>query len=395
MTLVYYGIYQLFLLGMNITHKRIFIIVTEAKFFFSHRYALIKKLSQDHIKFHVITYFEDKVPPDESNIKYTFLNSDRKAFSLVNFFQNSYKLHCLIKEFSPDIVYAISHRSIFLASIANLFLKKKLLFAISGIGSIFSDGLPDKKFSQANLLKILVIKVYQLVIKEKNSFFIFQNTEDLNVFRDYKITDSKKNFIIPGNGLEKSFFHIADENQQVTKFIMIARILRDKGVIEFLQAAQKVLSIYPDITFSLYGSFDFTNPKVIKFEELKKYLGPSIKYEGHAQNIRSEIINSSAVVLPSYREGFSRVLMEAQACSKPVITSDVPGCRDVIIENITGYLVKPQNVTDLVGKIIMLVENNDEYNKMSRNAFKHAENSFSLDRAVQKHHEIFNKLTSI
>ena len=127
----------------------------------------------------------------------------------------------------------------------------------------------------------------------------------------------------------------------------------------------------------------------------KEYLDSKIYYGGHVDDIRSEIINSSAVVLPSYREGFSKVLMEAQACSRPVITSNVPGCRDAIIENLTGYLIEPKNSDELAEKIILMIENPIQFQAMSRNAYKHAKNCFSVDGAVLKHLDIFKKVTSI
>ena len=176
---------------------------------------------------------------------------------------------------------------------------------------------------------------------------------------------------------------------------MISRILRDKGVIEFFDAARKVLTLYPKVSFCLYGSFDHANPNMINAKDLEQYLDSKIYYGGHVDDIRSEIINSSAVVLPSYREGFSKVLMEAQACSRPVITSNVPGCRDAIIENLTGYLIEPKNSDELAEKIILMIENPIQFQAMSRNAYKHAKNCFSVDGAVLKHLDIFKKVTSI
>jgi glycosyltransferase involved in cell wall biosynthesis len=392
---VFYGIYQHFLLGMNRTHKTIFLIVTEAKFFFSHRYALIKKLSQQQMKFHIITYFEGSLPPDESNIQYTFLNTDRKKFGLINFLRNSVALHHLIRTYDPDIIYAVSHRSIFLASAANIFNNKISLFAISGMGSMFTKTKLSIRSIYTKFLRFLVIKVYQLAINRKDSYFVLQNNNDLNLLLENKITDESRSFIVPGNGLEQSFFYKDKKNKLAIKFIMISRILRDKGVIEFFDAARKVLTLYPKVSFCLYGSFDHANPNMINAKDLEQYLDSKIYYGGHVDDIRSEIINSSAVVLPSYREGFSKVLMEAQACSRPVITSNVPGCRDAIIENLTGYLIEPKNSDELAEKIILMIENPIQFQAMSRNAYKHAKNCFSVDGAVLKHLDIFKKVTSI
>lgn len=391
----FYGIYQHFLLGMNRTHKTIFLIVTEAKFFFSHRYALIKKLSQQQIQFHIITYFEGSLPPNENNIQYTYLNTDRKKFGLVNFFKNSVALHNLIRTYDPDIIYAVSHRSIFLASAANILNKKISLFAISGMGSMFTGTQSSIRSLYTKLLRFLLIKVYQIAINRKDSYFVLQNNDDLNILLKNKITDESRSFIVPGNGLEQSFFYEDKENKPAIKFIMISRILRDKGVIEFFDAARKVLTLYPKVSFCLYGSFDNANPNMINLEDLEQYLDSKIYYGGHVDDIRTEIINSSVVILPSYREGFSKVLMEAQACSRPVITTNVPGCRDVIVANSTGYLIEPKNSDELAEKIIFMIENPVQFQTMSKNAYKHAKNCFSVDGAAVQHLDIFNKVTSI
>ena len=159
------------------------------------------------MKFHIITYFEGSLPPDESNIQYTFLNTDRKKFGLINFLRNSVALHHLIRTYDPDIIYAVSHRSIFLASAANIFNNKISLFAISGMGSMFTKTKLSIRSIYTKFLRFLVIKVYQLAINRKDSYFVLQNNNDLNLLLENKITDESRSFIVPGNGLEQSFFY--------------------------------------------------------------------------------------------------------------------------------------------------------------------------------------------
>ena len=378
---------------MNNTPKSVFFIIFDLEFFFSHRYPLIKQLSKQNIQFYVIAHFEGDPPANEENISYIYINSSRKKFGFFNLIQNSISLSRHINTTDPDIIYAVSHRSIFLARVANLFSRKKSLYAISGMGSMFTKQLSFMKDMRTALLKFVALKIYQTIVTGKGVHFLLQNTDDLDLLVDYKIASSSNSFIVPGNGLEKSFFSPPRKINNNFKFIMIARVLKDKGVIEFLLAAQKVVRLFPQSEFTLYGAFDSTNPNEIKHEELTKYLGPRIKYAGHIKDIRSKIINSSVVVLPSYREGFSKVLMEAQACSKPVITSDISGCRDVIIENKTGYLVRPQDADDLANKILFMLANIESYDVLAKNAYDHAREKFSLDSAVSQHIEIFNNIT--
>ena len=379
---------------MSTTPKKVFLIIFDLDFFLSHRYPLIKELSKHNIQFHVIAFFEGDPPANEENISYIYINSSRQKFGLFNLMQNSILLSRLIKVNDPDIIYAVSHRSIFLARVANLFSRKKSLYAICGMGSMFTKQLSFMKDMRTALLKFAALRIYQTIVKGRGVYFLLQNTDDADLLVDYKIASSSNSFIVPGNGLKKSFFCPPRKLNNNFKFIMIARVLKDKGVIEFLLAAQKVIRLFPQSEFTLYGAYDSTNPHEIKPEELTKYLCSRIKYAGHVKDIRSKIINSSVVVLPSYREGFSKVLMEAQACSKPVITSDITGCRDVIIENKTGYLVRPQDADDLANKMLFMLTNIESYDVLAENAYDHAREKFSLGSAVSQHIEIFNNITN-
>ena len=123
---------------MNKTSKKIILIVFDLSFFFSHRYELIKRLSNQNFEFTIVSSFKDHPPKNEKNITYHFINSSRENFNVFNLIHNSILLSKLIKSCHPDLIYAISHRSIFLARLSNIFLKKNSLFAISGMGSMFT-----------------------------------------------------------------------------------------------------------------------------------------------------------------------------------------------------------------------------------------------------------------
>lgn len=379
---------------MNKTSKKIILIVFDLSFFFSHRYELIKRLSNQNFEFTIVSSFKDHPPKNEKNITYHFINSSRENFNVFNLIHNSILLSRLIKSCHPDLIYAISHRSIFLARLSNIFLKKNSLYAISGMGSMFTKQKSVIKNIKTGFLKYLALTIYRLIIKGRGVNFLLQNKDDLQLLQDKKIASPSNSFVIEGNGIEDSFFHPPTAPPQRFQFIMIARILKDKGVLDFCEAAKKVLTFYPQSEFVLYGSFDFTNPHAISEKELNAYLSKKIQYKGHTHDIRSKILQSSVLVLPSYREGFSKVLMEAQACSKPVITTDISGCRDVIIKNKTGYLIQPRNTDDLATRMMEMIENPENYKDLSKNAFMHAKENFTLDTAVNKHLKIFDKIIS-
>jgi glycosyltransferase involved in cell wall biosynthesis len=387
-----YGILQPFLPGMKNTSKKIFLVVTEINFFYSHRYALIKKLSSMGWQFYIISYFKDAKPQDEKNINYIFIGSNREVFGILNLLKNSFTLSKLIRLKKPDLIYAISHRSIFLARMASLFSSTKLIFAITGMGSLFTSHPNILKRTFLISLKYVVLSIYRFVIRSKKSYFILQNADDLNLLIEKSISTKEGAFIVPGNGLPDAYFSYIDAPLNKFNFIMIARLLRDKGVIEFLSAAKLLSKEFKDCQFTLYGDYDLTNPQAINQSEIEGYLSDNIVYAGYESNIRNKIIDSNIVVLPSYREGFARVLMEAQACARPVITSDISGCRDVIVDKSTGFLVKSMDSHDLASKMRFFLENPNIYTQMSKNSYEHARNKFTISQAADHHAKIFNKI---
>ncbi len=375
----------------NISRK-IFLVVTEINFFLSHRYDLVKELAERGWEFSIVTDFKKSEIIVEKNIDYIFINSNRENFGLCNLLKNAKILSKIISVRKPDLIYAISHRSIFLVRLSCLFRNFNAIYAITGMGSIFTF---NKKILINLFLKILrkiVIYFYRYIIKQKGSYFILQNQDDLNFLISNKIANKNNAFIVPGNGLPDKYFSSEISNNKNFKFIMVSRILRDKGVIEYLSAAQKITHEFPDCEFELFGAFDENNPQSIKKSEIERYLTPNIRFEGFEKNIKHRILQSNVLVLPSYREGFARVLMEAQACSRPVITSNISGCKDVIVENETGFLINPMDVDDLVTKIKYFIQNSEAYFEMSQNSFHHAKNNFQIKQAADNHEEIFNKI---
>jgi glycosyltransferase involved in cell wall biosynthesis len=378
-----------------ISNKKIFIIVPELKFFLSHRLQLVRGLVQQGWNFVIVTSYDLK-PEDEPGIRYEIFDTHRKRFSFTNLIYNGLRLIKLIQLENPNLIYAVSHRSIFLARLANFFVRKKSIYAISGMGSLFSSKLDLKKSLKNSTLQIVVTYIYKYLIRSKNSNFLLQNKDDLEFLIKSNITNINKVFKIEGNGIEASKFSNEQAPISSTKFIMISRLLRDKGVLEFLQAAKSVVNKYHDrnCKFILYGDIDDANFNSLSLTDIQPYLTSNITYAGFNSDIQTCIKNSSVVVLPSYREGFSKVLMEAQASARPVITSNVTGCKDAILNGSTGFLVEPMNANDLQEKIEFFILNSDLVFDMGQAAYEHAVNNFTIQKAIDEHIEMFSAILS-
>ncbi len=377
----------------NISNKKIIFIVPELSFFLSHRLQLVRGLIDLGWDFVIVTS-HDSQPENEPGIRFEIFDTHRKRFSFINLIRNGIRLIKLVRLENPSLVYAVSHRSIFLARIANFFIKKDSIYAISGMGSLFSTK-PDLKGSLKNsILQISVTYVYKYLIRSKYSNFLLQNNDDLDFIIKSKIATAKRVFIIRGNGIAE--FNFSNEVAQTSSitFLMISRLLKDKGVIEYLEASRNILkkNNNSNLKFKLYGDIDEANFNTLNLSDIEQYLSSNLTYEGFSSDIQDCIQKGSVVVLPSYREGFSKVLMEAQACSRPVITSNVTGCRDAIINNETGFLVSPMNIEDLETKMEMYISNPQLINDMGKAAYKHALENFTIQKAIDAHIDMFSTI---
>jgi len=374
-------------------NKHIFLIIPELNFFLSHRLILVRGLVDKGWNFTIITSFDIK-PQNEPGIRYEIFDTHRKRFSFLNLIKNALRLVKLINSEDPILIYAVSHRSIFLARVANLIVKKKSLYAISGMGSIFSEKSNLKKGIKNSILQLIVIKIYRYFIRSKNSYFLLQNKDDFKFLIQSKITTLNRIFKIEGNGIEEAKFNNYEAPKSSIRFVMVSRLLRDKGVLEFLQAANNIHNKNNLINceFILYGDVDKENFNTLGLKDIEGFLSDKIIYAGYKSDIQACIKDASVVVLPSYREGFSKVLMEAQACARPVITSNVTGCRDVIINNVTGFLAEPMNIKELQQKIELFISEPKLASEMGTNAYKHALENFTITKAVDRHLDMFSKI---
>ncbi len=246
------------------------------------------------------------------------------------------------------------------------------------------------------LLNFIVKNLLKFAINHKNQKIIVQNSSDLNEFlRIKKISD--KNFIlIPGSGVNLNLFNYIPENKNNNLIIMVCRLLKDKGVYEFIEAEKKIRNKNIKARFWLVGNIDLSNPSSLSSKDIENIKKDSkVKFLGFRKDISRLYKYSNIAVLTSYREGFPKSLIEASACGRPIITTDVPGCRDSIINNVTGILINKKNSQQLCDAIELLLKNNTLRKKMGYQARINAENKYDINDVIFKHMEIYNKLINL
>jgi glycosyltransferase involved in cell wall biosynthesis len=200
---------------------------------------------------------------------------------------------------------------------------------VSGLGTAFIRG---------GLLQQIVVRLYRLGFSRAPVVF-FQNAEDRQLFVDRRIVRADQARVLPGSGVDLDRFAPALAVDGPPVFLLVGRLLRDKGVTEFVEAARLVRANLPQTRFQLLGPIDEGNRTAISRNALESWVGEGIvEYLGTTDDVRPFIAASSTVVLPSYREGLPRSLLEAAAMGRPLIATDAPGCRDVVDDGVNGYL---------------------------------------------------------
>lgn len=258
-----------------------------------------------------------------------------KNFSLIG------RMKKIFREEQPDVIFSYTIKNNIFGSLAAAKLRIPFVPNITGLGTAFLSG---------QLLQKIAINLYRYAFRRHDIIF-FQNHDDKNFFLKHKIITNQQGCLLPGSGIDLYHFKPTTYPSEIKEivFLMIARVIIDKGVIEYIEAAKEIKLKFPDVRFQILGSIDTTNRSAIDAKIVKSWVDDGIiEYLGTTNDVRPYISNSHCVVLPSYREGAPRTLIEGASMARPIIASNVPGCRDVVEDTKTGYLCKARDKNDLV-----------------------------------------------
>ena len=249
----------------------------------------------------------------------------------------------------PDVILSYTIKNNIFGAMAAKAYKTPFVPNVTGLGTAFLSG---------GLLQAVAQGLYRKSFAPL-SYIFFQNKDDQELFVKRGLVQSKQSYLLPGSGIDLEHFSAA-EYPKATKgpvFLMIARLLRDKGVIEFVEAARQIKSRHPQVRFHLLGATGSENRSAIDATTVQDWVAEGvIHYLGTTNDVRPAILDASCVVLPSYREGAPRTLIEAAAMARPVITTDVPGCRAVIDRDVSGFLCQVRNAKSLASAIERFLE---------------------------------------
>lgn len=283
-------------------------------------------------------------------------------------------LHLLFifKSVKPDFSIFFSIKPVIYGGLVARILGKKSIVMITGLGTVFI---------KTGLLTKIVEALYRTSIK-KSWAIIFQNADDRRLFLDRGLAIEKNCLLSPGSGVDLQKFEFKKlEERKNFNILMVARLLRDKGTEELVKATRRIKKKYPFVRVQLLGPVAAENRTAVSKSELAAWVQEGVvEHLGESDDVRPFLYDADCVVLPSYREGTPKSLLEAAATGRPIVTTDVPGCREVVEHQFNGLLCEPRNDVDLEKKIEEIILSSiGNRQKMGRNGRKKMEAQFSQD----------------
>lgn len=361
---------------------KIAITTSSAKSLLNFRYHLIKELVQRNFIVYALAPDFDEgtksnlvkmgVRPIDIYMNRTGINPFSDIVTLITliywFLKNKPDL-CLFYFMKPVIYGAIA---------ARLSGCNKAFVMIEGLGYAFTENRSGLQSSRKKVLKLLMIFMLKIALKKVNKA-IFLNVDDFKVFEKLSLIDKDRSFILGGIGVDLDKWLLHPPVVSPVTFIMVARLLVEKGVEDYVKSAFIVKSIYPNVRFILLGGLD-DNPSSINLNKLESWVERgAVEWKGHTE-VQPWLAISSVFVLPSYREGVPASTQEAMAMGRPVITTDVPGCRETVINEDNGFLVPVQDPESLAKAMIKFVENPYLIKKMGLRSRQIAEDKFNVHK---------------
>ena len=328
--------------------KKVLIVVSEGWYFVSHRLPLA--IDATRAGFDVVIvgrYGNERRKIEDYGLRTIVFEMDRRGLNPFVIVREAVALARIFRYEKPDVVHLVALRPVVIGGLASRVIGlKSIVFAVTGMGFLFTDGgrLP------------WIRKMVQLLLPRlmSHGLTIVQNHDDAKQLIDYGLLKSRLR-IIPGAGVDITRFRPRlKEATQPPVIMMASRLLRDKGVVEFVEAARHLRN---QGRFVLVGAIDLDNPAAISKVEMTQWVESGfVEWWGYSNEMAHTLSAADIVCLPSYREGFPKVLLEAMACGKPCITTDVPGCREAGSHEENGLLVPVKNIHVLISAIERLIE---------------------------------------
>lgn len=368
---------------------KIIIIGTVASSFYGFRADLIKALVE--LNHEVYAFTSEYKKGDLSKIRalgatpilYRLRRGGLNPFSDI---KALYDLFKKIKKINPDLVFSFASKAIIFGTIASKIAHvPKITGMLEGLGYTFTPQ-PDGLDIRTKTIKLVQIALYKTALPLLDNIIFLNPDDPKDLLEKYKI-NVRNIDVLGGIGVDLKEYHFQPHsfNTNGINFLFIGRLLKEKGIYELIRAAELVQIKYPETTFTVLGEIDSSNLGALTQKELNNLIKTGIiNYPGHVEDVRKWIASSHVFVLPSYREGVPRSIQEAMAIGRAIITTDVPGCRETVVDGINGFLVEKWNPKALAEKMTYFIENPEKIEQMGIESYKMAQENFDAIKVNQK-----------
>lgn len=371
--------------------RRLLIVVNADWFFLSHRLPIAIEAQRHGYKVHIAAGLTDKL--DElrrHGLVVHPLALERSSASLSNAWRTMVELWTVFRAVRPDVVHLVTIKPVLLGGLVARFSGvPAVVAAVSGLGFVFVS-----RGAKAAVRRWLVGALYRVALGHRNLKVIFQNPDDLSRLARVVHLPASKVEMIRGSGVDLTQYHLTPLPSGVPVVVLAARLLADKGVREFVQAARLLKQRGASARFCLVGTVDPANPASLTDADLAQWASEGVvELWGHRSDMPRVLAAAHVVVLPSYYgEGLPKVLIEAAACGRAVVTTDHPGCRDAIEPGVTGVLVPVRNAVALADALEGLLNDPARCHAMGNAGRALAERAFDVRQVVAAHLRIYQEL---
>lgn len=346
--------------------KKFLLIGPKTKTVVNFRGDLLKDVKKHGYEVVVVVPESDKSGFFKNNgIKVRLVKLKKNSTSVFGSLKYCSELTKIIKEEKPDKVFSFTIKPVIFGSIAAKRAGVKEIYSlVCGLGLLFSSDA-----MKIRVLRLIGGNLYKIALRY-NQKVIFQNKDDIDEFVKRKYVKRSQCELVNGSGVNLEKFKKNKLPKNEMEFLMVSRVLKEKGVLEYFEAAKIVKKKYPEVKFAYIGAID-KNKNAINLNVLKPYIDAGVvDYIPETDAVEKYVAKCSVFVLPTYyREGIPRTLLEATAMGRPIITTRTPGCKEVIHDNKNGVFVKPRSSRDLADKMIWMIEKRDKLQEMGDESY--------------------------
>lgn len=361
--------------------RRIAIISPYARSISTFRGHLIRKLVDHNI--HVFVLAPDYTAELREEVRYLGAEPidytmDRVGMNPIREISAVFSIIKLMRTIKPDAIFGYMHKPVIYGVLSGMLAHVPMRYGmVEGLGFAFTPS--DEFMLKRKLLRTIMLFLYRITMPGASKIF-FLNKDDLTDFQRMGIIGEEKAMVLGGIGVDLGeWVPLPPQSRQIT-FSLAARLLKEKGVFEFVEAARLIKSKDTNIRFFLLGGLD-TNPGAIPEQTVRQWVRDGIlEWPGHVKDIKSYLAETSVFVLPSYREGVPRSTQEAMAVARPIISTDVPGCRDTVIHGVNGFLVPPRDPRALIEAMERFILEPELIERMGHESRRLAEERFDVEK---------------